>query len=201
LIMFFELQRFAEGEGTGEVQGDNAASNGDKTSADVGEIKQDNPADDVQAKIDAAVSAQLAKAQARWEQEFKKREELAKKEAERLSKLSDDERAKAELENTRKELEKQKADFERQKLSYETAKVLSQRNLPVDFVDYLIGDDSESTLDNIKTFEKKFNKAVEDMVTLKLKGKAPQTGGKTIDNSGGTDAFMKAILDSQVRYR
>lgn len=200
--MNFELQRFAEGsEGAGEVQGDSAAGTGDKVPADNGDVKTDNSADDVQAKIDAAVATQLAKAQAKWEQEFKKREELAKKEAERLSKLSDDERAKAELENTRKELEKQKADFERQKLSYETAKVLSQRNLPVDFVDYLIGDDNESTLENIKTFEKKFNQAVENAVTLKLKGKAPQTSGKNIENTGGKDAFMKAILDSQVKYR
>ena len=193
--MEFKLQRFAD-EGAIEVQSDN--NTGENVSADVVE---DNSVDDVQAKIDAAVSAQLAKIQSKWEQDFKKREELAKKEAERLSKLSDDERAKAELENTRKELEKQKADFERQKLSYETAKVLSQRNLPVEFVDYLIGDDNESTLDNIKTFEKKFNKAVEDAVTAKLKGKAPASSGKSVDNAGGTDAFMKAIQASQIQYR
>lgn len=200
--MEFEIQMFADGDGAGDGQGDKGADIGgaDKNPAETGDVKQDN-ADDVQAKIDAAVSAQIAKAQAKWEQEFKKREELAKKEAERLSKLSDDERAKAELENTRKELEKQKADFEREKLKYEAAKVLSQRSLPVDFVDYLIGADNESTLENIKTFEKKFNKAVEDAVTVKLKGKAPQTGGKTVDNSSGKDAFMKAISDAQVKYR
>ena len=200
--MIFDLQKFAEGgEGTSEVQGAKGTENGDKNFADNGDTKADNSADDVQAKIDAAVAMQLAKAQAKWELEFKKREEQAKKEAERLSKLSDDERAKAELENTRQELEKQKAEFAREKLKYEAAKVLSQRNLPVEFVDYLIGDDNESTLENIKTFEKKFNKAVEDAVTAKLKGKAPQSSGKNIDNSVGGDAFMKAILDSQVKYR
>ena len=194
--MNFELQLFAENEGS---------EAGDKTSGEQvisEETKnEDNVDDEVQSKIEATVNAQLAKLQTRWEQEFKRREELAKKEAERLSKLSEDERAKAELENTRKELEKQKADFEREKLKYEAAKVLSQRNLPVEFVDYLIGEDNESTLENIKTFEKKFNKAVEDAVTAKIKGKAPQSGGKTVDNSVGKTAFMKAISDAQIKYR
>ncbi len=195
--MEFDIQKFAEGEG--EVQGEGKPADiGDKNSVD--DTKQDNPADDVQAKIDAAVAAQLAKYQAKLESEFKKREELAKKEAERLSKLSEDERAKAELENTRKELEKQKADFERERLKYEAAKVMSQRNLPTEFTEYLIGEDNETTLENIKTFEKKFNKAVEDAVTVKLKGKAPQTGGKSMDNSVGKDSFLKAIQTAQIRY-
>ena len=196
--MKFELQMFAEGA-EGESQG------GDKT-ADTGGTPTDNAdnanntVDDVQAKIDAAVNAALAKQQAKWETEFKKREELAKKEAERLSKLSDDERQKAELENTRKDLEKQKAEFEREKLKYEAAKVLSQRDLPVDFVDYLIGEDNESTLENIKKFEKRYNKAVEDAVTAKLKGKAPQTSGKTVEKSSG-DAFIRAIHDAQIKFK
>lgn len=198
----FELQRFAEGggEGTGDVQGDKVTDTGDKN-ADVGEVKADNVSDDVQAKIDVAVNSALAKAQARWEQEFKKREEQAKKEAERLSKLSDDERQKAEFENARAELEKQKIAFNVEKLKYEAAKVLSQRNLPVEFVDYLIGEDNETTLENIKTFEKKFNKAVEDAVTAKLKGKAPQTGGKSIESGSGKDAFMKTIYDAQIQFK
>ena len=194
--MKFDLQKFGEGEGAPTETAGEPANTTPAESAD-----ESNKADDVQAKIDAAVTAQLAKAQAKWEAEFKKREELAKKEAERLSKLSDDERQKAELENTRNELEKQKADFEREKLKYEAAKVLSQRNLPVDFVDYLIGSDNETTLDNIKTFEKKFNKAVEDAVTTRLKGKAPQSGGKTIESTVGNDSFLKAITDAQIKYR
>ena len=192
--MNFDLQKFAEGDAPAEST---ATESGDTSATD--NTESGNKADDVQAKIDAAVSTQLAKAQAKWEAEFKKREELAKKEAERLSKLSEDERAQAELENTRKELEQQKAEFEREKLKYEAAKVLSQRNLPVEFVDYLIGGDNETTLENIKTFEKKFNKAVEDAVTAKLKGKAPTSSGtKTVDNGNVKAGFMKAIFDNQI---
>ncbi len=195
--MIFDLQKFAEGEApAGESTTTESADTSTAENTDNG-----NKADDVQAKIDAAVSAQLAKIQSKMEADFKKREELAKKEAERLSKLSDDERAKAELENTRNELEKQKADFEREKLKYEAAKVLSQRNLPVDFVDYLIGGDNETTLDNIKIFEKKFNKAVEDTVNARLKGRAPQTSGKSAESTGSKDSFIKAITEAQIKYR
>ena len=183
--MEFKIQRFADGDATGDVPAENQPVDSSESNSD-----------DVQAKIDAAIS----KAQAKWESDFKKQVELANKEAERLSNMSEAERAQAELENTRKDLEKQKADFEREKLKYEAAKVLSQRNLPVDFVDYLIGGDNESTLENIKTFEKKFNKAVEDAVTVKLKGRAPQTGGKSVETSA-KDSFLKAIADAQVKYR
>ena len=153
---------------------------------------QAEPVDEVQLKIDAAI----LKAQEKWESDLK---DKAKKEAE-LSKMSEDERAKAELENTRQELEKQRADFEREKLKYEAAKVLAQRNLPVDFVDYLLGGDNDTTLANIKAFEKKFNKAVEDAVNNKLKGKAPQTGGQNLDKTSSKSAFMKAIADAQIKY-
>lgn len=188
-----DLQLFAEGEVAADTTAETSTAPADNADT------SDNKVDDFQAKIDAAVTAQIAKYQSKLESEFKKREELAKKEAERLSKLSDDERAQAELENTRKELERQKADFEREKLKYEAAKVLSQRNLPVEFVDYLIAADNESTLENIKTFEKKFNKAVEDSVTAKLKGKAPSSSGtKTVDNPNVKSNFMKAIFDNQI---
>ena len=67
-------------------------------------------------------------------------------------------------------------------------------------MDYLIGADNESTLENIKTFEKKFNKSVEDAVTEKLKGKAPNSGGKSVEPNAKS-SFMKAILDSQIKYK
>lgn len=195
--MIFNLQMFAEGEGTGDAQGDNVINNGDKNVSDVGDAKQDNSADDVQAKIDAAVTAQLAKVQAKWEQEFKKREEQAKKEAQRLSKLSDDERQKAELEAARVELENQKMAFAAEKIKYEATKVLAQRNLPVEFVEYLVDVDNESTLARITTFEKNYKKAIENGVNEKLKGKAPSSSGKTIETPSNA-SFMKAIYDSQI---
>ena len=114
--------------------------------------------------------------------------------------MSDDERQKAELENMRQELESQKAAFEREKLENEMKNVLAKRNLPIEFTNFLIAENNEKTLERITTFEKKFKKAVEDAVTEKLKGKAPQVGGTSIDASKSVkNGFMQAIFDSQIK--
>ena len=162
----FEIQQFAEGEGADGGSGTDAESGAEADETEKAAVDEQT---DIQAKIDLAV----VKAVKRAEAEYRKREAAAKKEAERLGKLSDDERQKAELENTRKELESQRLEFEREKLKYETTKVVAQRGLPVEFTEYLIADDSEATLDRIKTFEKFYKKAIEDGVNEKLKGKAP----------------------------
>lgn len=187
--MKFDLQRFAEGEGAPEGAPENSAPPTDSADS--------NAADEVQAKIDAAT----AKLKAELESERKKREADAKREAERLGKLSDDERQKAELENTRRELEAQRVEFEREKIKYEAAKVLGQRNLPVEFVEYLIAEDNPKTLERITTFEKQYRKAIETAVTERLKGKAPPSGGQNVEagGKGASKAFMQAIYSQQIR--
>ena len=206
LEMKFNIQMFADGGDGGDGQPQNPApeSNGDgQPSNSTTEPKADV---DIDSKITEAVS----KMQQNWESEWKKREiELRKelerqtKEAERLSKLSDEERAKAEIENGRKELELREKELQRKELMLEMTKVLAERNLPVEFTEYLIAENSESTLERIKTFEKKYKAAIEAAVNERLKGKAPQSGNKNPstggNNSRGKDDFLKVILDNQVK--
>lgn len=197
----FDLQRFADGDaaaGDAGAAGDNSA--GADGAAGDNKPKADPPQDkpeDVQAKIDAA----LAAAKAKWEKEYQKKAAAEKKEAERLSKLSEDERKAAELENSRKELEAKEAELKKKELRLEMVKVLADRKIPVQFMDYLIAEDSESTLSRITTFEKEFKKAVEDGVNEKLKGKAPAAGGtRTGENGAGvTNGFFDAIYKNQVK--
>ena len=198
----FDLQRFADG-GDG---GDAGAAGGDNDD-DAGAVGGDNdggdgadPNDDaaVQARIDAAVTA----AQKKWEKSYQKKAAAAKKEADRISKLSEDERAKEELEANRKELEAKEQELTRKELKLEMVKVLAKRNIPVQFMDYLIADDNESTLKRITDFEKEYKKAVEAGVNEKLKGKAPQAGGSTLGGKGGAgvkNGFFEAIYKNQAR--
>ena len=197
----FDLQRFADGDaGAGDAgaAGDNSA--GADGAAGDNKPKADPPQDkpeDVQAKIDAA----LAAAKAKWEKEYQKKAAAEKKEAERLSKLSEDERKAAELENSRKELEAKEAELKKKELKLEMVKVLAERSIPVQFMDYLIAADSESTLSRITTFEKEFKKAVEDGVNERLKGKAPASGGTrtNTDGAGVSNGFFDAIYKNQVK--
>ena len=197
----FDLQRFADGDAaagyagaTGDSSaGADGAAGDNKPKADP---PQDKP-DDVQTKIDAA----LAAAKAKWEKEYQKKAAAEKKEAERLSKLSEDERKAAEIENSRKELEAKEAELKKKELKLEMVKVLAERSIPVQFMDYLIAEDSESTLSRITTFEKEFKKAVEDGVNEKLKGKAPAAGGTrtNTDGAGVNNGFFDAIYKNQVK--
>ena len=195
----FDLQRFADGGDAGGDggTGDSAADGESKSKSDPPE----NKPDDAQAKIDAAVAARLADEKAKWEKEYQKKAAAEKKEAERLSKLSEDERKAAELENSRKELEAKEAELKKKELRLEMVKVLADRKIPVQFMDYLIAEDSESTLSRITTFEKEFKKAVEDGVNEKLKGKAPAAGGtRTGENGAGvSNGFFDAIYKNQVK--
>ncbi|MBQ2011138.1 MAG: DUF4355 domain-containing protein, partial [Selenomonadaceae bacterium] len=90
-------------------------------------------------------------------------------------------------------------------LKLEMNKVLSERSIPLQFMDYLIDEDSESTLQRITEFEKEFKKAVKAAVDEKLKGKAPAAGGTAAGSGsdGGSrkakSAFFEAIYKNQTR--
>ena len=201
----FDLQRFADGGTEGGADDTTGGTEGDKGGKDAPEApetpetktKAEQEAD-VQKRIDEA----LAKAKTRWEKEYQQKADKAKKEAERLSKLSDAERGKEEQEAIEKELEAKEKELNRKELKLEMVKVLSDRKIPVEFMDYLIADDNESTMDRIKTFDKQFKKAVEAAVNEKLKGKAPKAGGTGVGGNGGGSAknsFFEAIYKNQAK--
>ena len=208
LEMKFNIQMFAEGnaEGGGEAQQQSSPTetNGDKADSSTQESKSEV---DIDSKITEAVN----KMQQNWEAEWKKREiglrkelERQTKEAERLAKLSDDERAKAELENSRKELEIKEKELQRKELMLEMTKVLDERGIPVSFMEYLIAEDSESTLKRITTFEKEYKAAIKSAVDERLKGTAPKAGTGSKNSADGNQSrakgsFMKAILENQVK--
>lgn len=112
----------------------------------------------------------------RLEREMKKfKQELS--EAEKLAKLSEEEKAKLEIEKIQKELESEKAQFQKEKLEMEATKILSKEGLPVDFAPVLLGADAEQTKANIDTFKASFQDAVQKAVDEKIKGGyTPKTG-------------------------
>lgn len=200
----FQIQRFAEGgESSAEGQIQQAPPSVESTETqDSTESKQELKSE---IDIDAKINEALAKAQKSFEETLRKRAAAAKKEAERLSKLSDEERQKAEIENGRKELELREKELQRKELMLEMTKVLAERKIPVQFMEYLIAEDNESTLKRITDFEKEYKAAIESAVNDKPKGKAPAvtTGNRTPSAANGAprvkDGFMKIITDNQVK--
>ncbi|CAM2828530.1 DUF4355 domain-containing protein [Hathewaya histolytica] len=105
----------------------------------------------------------------RLERERKKADE-EKVEAERLAKMSAEERAKAEFEKEKQKFEEERKSFLKQQLELQVIKELTNKNLPTDFSKYLIGENAETCMENIKTFEEYFSSAVEKQVQERLKG-------------------------------
>ena len=74
------------------------------------------------------------------------------------------------MENMKAEMEKMKTESSRKDLKTNALKMLSDKKLPTDLVDYFIGADEASTTDNLTKFEGILNSSVASMVAEKLKG-------------------------------
>ena len=109
----------------------------------------------------------LATEKAKWKQES----EAEKSEAERLAKLSAEEKlAEKEIELNYKELVGNAKD------------VLSDKGLPASFANWIVSKDdtAEKVTEKIEDFSKKFNSELEKMVVKRLAGDVPKAGAESI---------------------
>lgn len=128
----------------------------------------------LQSETDRRVTQALAKQQKKYEKQLS------------LSKLDDDERAKAEKDNRIAELEEQLAQFQIERNRSELKSVLSSRGLSAEFADIInISDDIETSQANIDKLDRLFKAAVKAEVEKRLAGNAPK------GNSGATAEITK----------
>lgn len=156
------LQHFADGE--------EGVESGEKTYT---QAELDSM---LQSETDKRVTEALKTAKDKWSKEYEEKLENEKKEAERLAKLSAEEREKAKFDKERKAFEAERAQFERDRLEMQVAKELANEGLDTEFARILMGADADSSMDNIKTFKASFNKAVEAAVKARLSGRTPESG-------------------------
>lgn len=203
----FDLQLFAAGADGGAGDAGDSSQGGAEDTGTI-ESKADDAGKDGkdtfdQDTLDAKIADALKAARKEWEKEAAAKAKKAKADAQRLEKLSEEERTREELENLRKELEQKEANVARKELELSMTKVMAKEGVPHEFLNHLIGEDSESTLKNIKGFKKLFDKKVEEAVNERLKSKAPDAGGISLGanngNMGGKNAFIDAILKNQAK--
>ena len=130
-----------------------------------------------QEEVDKIVNKRLA----RERKDIEAKIEAERAEAERLAKMSEAEKQQALFKKQVAEFEATKRAFEQEKLLNETSKQLASKNLPIEFAEMLKAQDAESTFENIKIFEAKFNEAVEKLVNERLKGKTPKAQTGAVD--------------------
>ena len=95
-------------------------------------------------------------------------------EAQKLAKMSADERAQHEREELQKTLSQREAEITRRELKAEAKAQLADKGLPAEFSDALPLTDAESVQTAIEVFDKAFRIAVEKGVNERLKGQPPK---------------------------
>ena len=142
----------------------------------------------LQKEGDRRVSTALKKQQKQFESKIA--------EAEKLRGMDEAQRKEYEFNQKVAELEKKEREFNLAQNKLEASKVLANRELPIEFVDYIVADDADTMLENINVFEKAFKAAVADAVSKKLASPAPKTG--SVKQTGLTrEDFKKMNLAQQ----
>lgn len=97
----------------------------------------------------------------------------------------------AELAEVKAELERMKRENTRKDLKNKALSYFNEKKLPADLVDFILGDDEESTNANIKRFEKGYSSSLSAAVEAKIKDNSytPPSG----DNGGEVDGVLVAF--------
>lgn len=128
----------------------------------------------LQSEADKRVTEALKTAKAKWESDYKDKLKKEKDEAARLAKMSAEDRAKEEFEKQKQDFETERKQFERDRLELQVKKNLNEQGLNESFSSFLIGEDADSSLANIKSFKGAWDKALSEAVKEKLKGEPPK---------------------------
>ena len=133
----------------------------------------------LQAETDRKVSKALETAKAKWQEEFQAKLTEEKNQAEKLAKMSESERLKAEFDKEKQAFETERQQFLREKLELQTVKELSTLGLPTDFSTFVMADNAEAIKENISILKEQFEMAIEKAVAEKLRGHTPKTATQT----------------------
>lgn len=175
-----------------EIPGANEEITGvDNTEKDnaAAETKENVEKTFTQEDIDRIISRTIARERKKAEEE--------KTEAEKLAKMSAEEKAKHEFEKEKAKFEEERQAYLKEKLELQVTKELASKNLPTEFSKYLVAGDADKSLENIKEFESLFNNALEKHINEKLKGKTPAIGGQNTATGPTKEQFKKMSLAEQ----
>lgn len=187
------LQLFAEGEGDGSGAGNGNEDGAGAGSGDSGNemsfddfLGQAENRAEFDRRVQKAVNTAVTKAQEKWQALTD--DKLS--EAEKLAKMTKEE--KAEYKN--RKLEKELADLKRQNLLSEMSKTARKMladeeiNIPDELLGHLVSDNAEDTKTTVESFSKLYKAAVQAAVKEALKGNPPKCG------SGGKSMTKEQIM-------
>ena len=184
------LQLFADGGDGGSGDPGNGGGTGGKNGAgDEGGsgnnplsfddfLKQEGNQAEFDRRVQKAIDTAVSNAQKKW----KDIHDDKLSEAEKLAKMTSEEKTAYRMSQMEKELNAFKEKDTLAEMSKTARKMLSEEdiNIPDELLSHLVSTDAEDTKNTVQAFAKLFKDAVQDAVKDKLKGNPPKrgTGGK-----------------------
>lgn len=183
------LQLFADGgDGGSGGSGDGGGTGGDGSAGTGREgaehlsfddfLKQEGNQAEFDRRVQKAIDTAVSNAQKKW----KDLHDDKLSEAEKLAKMTNEEKAAYRMSQMEKELNAFKEKDTLAEMSKTARKMLSEEdiNIPDELLSHLVSTDAEDTKNTVQAFAKLFKDAVQDAVKDKLKGNPPKrgTGGK-----------------------
>lgn len=193
-----DLQIFAEGDGAGAEGGNGGGAGEDETGGtDPGAggamsfddfLKAGNQAE-FDRRVQKAVNTAVAKAHEKWQALAD--DKLS--EAEKLAKMTKEEKAQYMQQKREKELSAREAAVTRKELMAEAKNTLAEKKLPAGLAQVLDYTDADACNKSIDAVEKAFGEAVEAAVNERLKGGKPPKkapSGQDEDLASQVEALM-----------
>ena len=143
-----------------------------------------------QKDLDAIIDKRLARERKEAETRIKE----AVTEAQKLAKMSADERLEHERAERDKALKDRESEITKRELRAEAKSQLSDKGMPVELAEVLPYTDAETTNQALEAVEKVFRLAVEKGVNERLKGAAPKVSTPTANVTDYKDEIKKAIF-------
>ena len=175
-----------------KVKGSVDTSTTDTNKAGEGSVEKTYTESEVQALLQSESDRRVSSALKKQQKEF----ETKMAEAEKLKAMDENQRKEYEYTQKLQELEQREREFTVAQNKLEATKVLANRELPMEFVDYIVAEDADTMMENINTFERAFKAAVADAVAKKIASPAPKGG--SVKQTGMTkEEFRKLSVAQQ----
>lgn len=186
----FYLQLFAEGDATEQ----NTQTTETKTETGNTTHKDDKPESQLKytdADVDKLINQKFA--------EWQKKQEKQTSEAERLGRMTAEEKANARMKALEDKLREYETSAARAEMTKQARSILQDKNIHVsdELLANLISEDADSTKASVESFVSLFQNAVEKAVKETLKSDVPRKGG----TSGLTKEQILAVQNTAERQR
>lgn len=184
--MHISMQYFAEGDPTPPAADPNPPAQGSPATPTFDDILKDKT---MQSEFDKRVAKALETQKIKLSEDYQKTMSEKLSEAEKLAKMSADQKAEYARKQAEENLAKREAEINKRELTATAKETLISKGLPVELHECLNYADAEACNASIEAISKAFEVAISKAVDSRLKQNPPPAGA----TNTGTDPFLEGF--------